>query len=94
MIDQEFTETSEVIKYPGKGGWFYILLPKIYIELSEEFFGKKFSPIIAKVGNTTWQTSIFPSKRGGSFIAIKADIRKAENINEGDKITIKFRFKH
>lgn len=93
MTDQEFTEISIVKLMSGKGGWHYVLLPYIYIELSYERSGKKVSPITARIGNTEWLTSIFPTKDKKGFIAIKADVRNAENIKEDDKIKISFRFR-
>jgi hypothetical protein len=41
------------------------------------------------VGNTRWQTSLFPSKEaGGWLLPVKAAVRKAERIAEGDEVTL------
>ncbi|PZN96131.1 MAG: DUF1905 domain-containing protein [Alphaproteobacteria bacterium] len=41
------------------------------------------------VGATRWQTSVFPSKDvAGYLLPIKASVRKAERLVEGDMVTI------
>lgn len=90
----DFKEQAILQLYPGKGGWHFVVLPSIYIELAQDKFGKKITPIVAKVGKTEWSTSIFPTKENKAFVAIKASVRKAENINEGDTVEISFRFKN
>lgn len=46
--------------------------------------------VAVRIGGTQWNTSVFPSKTsGGYLLPIKAAVRKAENLTEGDKITVK-----
>lgn len=46
-------------------------------------------PVSVTVGNTTWQTSIFPDKRSESYhLPLKAMVRKAEAI--GDESTVSY----
>jgi hypothetical protein len=41
------------------------------------------------VGKTHWQTSVFPSKEvAGYLLPIKASVRKAEKLVEGDQVTL------
>ncbi|WP_426165623.1 DUF1905 domain-containing protein [Sandarakinorhabdus sp. DWP1-3-1] len=41
------------------------------------------------VGTTGWQTSVFPSKDvSGYLLPVKASVRKAEKLIEGDMVTI------
>lgn len=45
--------------------------------------------VSATIGDTTWQTSIFPSKEnGGYLLPIKASVRKAESLVAGDLISV------
>ena len=45
--------------------------------------------VTARIGETEWQTSIFPQKgRESWFMAIKAAVRRAEEIEEGDQVQI------
>lgn len=43
----------------------------------------------ATIGDTSWETSIFPDKdSGGWMLPVKADVRKAEGMVAGDKVTV------
>ena len=45
--------------------------------------------VTATIGATTFKTSVFPSKeQGGWLLPIKARVRKAEGLGEGDKVTV------
>ncbi|MEO6386711.1 MAG: DUF1905 domain-containing protein [Croceibacterium sp.] len=44
--------------------------------------------VTARVGDTRWQTSLFPQKSGGWFLPIKKPVRLAENLDYGDEITV------
>jgi len=44
-------------------------------------------PVHVHIGNTEWTTSLFP-KDGLYLVPIKASVRKAENIEEGDNVTV------
>jgi len=41
-----------------------------------------------RIGDTEWNTSLFPANKDKTYLfAIKADVRKAEDIDAGDRIT-------
>jgi hypothetical protein len=43
----------------------------------------------ATLGDTLWQTSLFPHKETGGFILpIKATVRKSEGVGDGDVVTV------
>jgi Domain of unknown function (DUF1905) len=43
----------------------------------------------ATIGGTTWKTSVFPSKEaGGYLLPVKAAVRKAERLVEGDVVAV------
>ncbi len=45
--------------------------------------------VTATIGDTIWQTSIFPAKDvGGYMLPVKANVRKAEAIVAGDNVTV------
>lgn len=44
-------------------------------------------PVRARVGATEWKTSLFP-KDGSYIVPIKASVRKAERLGEGDDVTV------
>jgi hypothetical protein len=45
-------------------------------------------PVHARIGKTGWQTSLFP-KDGRYIVPIKASVRKAENLEVDDKVTVR-----
>ncbi len=45
--------------------------------------------VVAKIGGTSWTTSIFPAKDvGGWLLPVKAAVRKAEGIVVGDQVDV------
>ena len=43
----------------------------------------------ARIGDTRWKTSVFPHKEsGGWLLPVKAMVRKAEGLAEGDQVTV------
>jgi hypothetical protein len=45
--------------------------------------------VTVSIGKTRWQTSLFPSKEaGGWLLPVKAAVRKAERIAEGDEVQV------
>ena len=51
-------------------------------------YGWGMIPAIVRIGKTEWKTSLFP-KDGGYIVPIKASVQKAENLEEGDKVTVR-----
>jgi hypothetical protein len=45
-------------------------------------------PVHVRIGKTEWETSLFP-KDGRYIVPIKASVRKAENLEKGDKVTVR-----
>ena len=44
--------------------------------------------VAATIGETTFNTSVFPSKETGWLLPIKAAVRKAEGLSEGDAVAL------
>ena len=45
-----------------------------------------------RIGKTEWDTSLFPDKKSGTYLfTIKADVRKAETLADGDPISAHIR---
>ncbi len=44
--------------------------------------------VTATIGRSRWQTSVFPQKGEGWMLPVKAAVRRAEGIGEGDEIEV------
>ncbi len=44
--------------------------------------------VTACVGRSEWSTSVFPSKGEGYLLPVKLAIRKAEDLAEGDEVSV------
>lgn len=51
-------------------------------------YGWGMIPVVARIGKTEWTTSLFP-KDGLYIVPIRANVRKAEKIQEGDVVTVR-----
>ena len=85
-----FTNTLKTWK--DGAGWHYVRLPKdCYKDLKEIGSSGKRGLGAVKVkcfiGNTEWETSVFPDSEDKSHILfIKKAVRTAENITAGDRV--------
>ena len=99
MIDLEFSFSAELWIWQTEttAAWHFVTLPA---ELSEDIKaftrhltrGFRSVKIEARIGETTWKTSLFPSKeQGGYLLPIKKSVRAAEKISEGSVTEIHLR---
>jgi hypothetical protein len=50
-------------------------------------YGWGMIPVTARIGSTTWKTSLFP-KDGRYLVPLKDAVRKAEGLAEGDEVGV------
>jgi hypothetical protein len=87
--------SGEVWFWKGPAPWHFVTVPD---EESEEIaavsafvtYGWGVIPVEAQIGTTSWQTSLFP-KDGQYLVPVKTQIRKAEEIELGDLVTVRLR---
>ena len=98
MIDLSFSFKGKCWLWQGKSAWHFISLPQDKSEeimfFNESMHHKKrgWGAVRVKVtiGDTSWETSIFPHKAEKAYILpIKADVRKKENLQAGNEIFVK-----
>jgi hypothetical protein len=88
-MKKTFIISGKVLKFPEKGGWFYIDMPKKYTkELNKRRISWGMYPIKAQIGSTSWKTKLMMKKGGNFFVALKKTIRKKEKITLGKEIKI------
>ncbi|PIR98276.1 MAG: DUF1905 domain-containing protein [Candidatus Colwellbacteria bacterium CG10_big_fil_rev_8_21_14_0_10_42_22] len=76
--------------FPVGSPWAYILIPDESIP-DVKVGGWGSIPVIANIGNTTWQTSLFPMKGNKYFIPIKKKVRESELLQVGKEVVVEYR---
>ncbi len=76
----------------GPAPWFFVTVPAkqsrdLKAILGFVTYGWGMIPANVRIGKTEWQTSMFP-KDGRYIVPIKASVRKAENLEQGNKVTV------
>jgi len=85
------TFIAKIERFETQGGWHFVPVPmelSIPLEYLAIHFG--FIAITAKVGNSSWQTSLLPKGDGTHFIALPAKMRSKEKLSLGTEIEISF----
>jgi hypothetical protein len=89
----EFEFNGKIWFWRGPAPFFFVTMPE---EQSHDLkaisgsvtYGWGVIPVQVQIGNTEWKTSLFP-KDGLYLVPIKASVRKAEHLEEGDDVTIR-----
>ncbi len=76
----------------GPAPWYFVTVPAKQSRDLQAIsrlvtYGWGVIPVYVRVGKTKWKTSLFP-KDGRYLVPIKASVRKAENLEEGDDVTV------
>ena len=79
--------------WKGPAPWFFVTVPA---KLSRDInaisrivtYGWGMIPVHVRIGKTEWETALWP-KDGRYIVPIKANVRKAEKLEEGDKVTVR-----
>ncbi|WP_310619493.1 DUF1905 domain-containing protein [Flexibacterium corallicola] len=96
MLDESFSFKASIwLTRNSQAAWHFISVPQDYADQIKFMTGSLSNgwgsvPVMVTIGKSCWQTSIFPDKRSGSYILpVKASIRKAEKLGEGDEAVVK-----
>ena len=84
--------SGEVWYWRGPAPFFFVTVPE---DDSRELkavsgavtYGWGMIPVRARIGETTWKTSLFP-KDGRYLVPLKDAVRRAEAIGEGDVVAL------
>jgi len=90
---ERFTFTGEVWRHDGSDAWHFLTLPDAVadeIRASNEGAHRPFGslPVRVTMGANEWSTSLFTDRRRGTYLLpVKASVRVAQGIEEGDEVT-------
>ena len=76
----------------GPAPWYFVSVPANESQDLKAMagfvtYGWGMIPANVRIGKTEWKTSLFP-KDGGYIVPIKASVRKEENLEVGDIVSI------
>ncbi len=88
----KFEFSGKIIFWRGPAPWFFVKVPakhsrEIKAISNVVTYGWGVIPVHVRIGETEFTTSLFP-KDGRYLVPIKASVRKAEELDKGDKVTI------
>jgi hypothetical protein len=90
----EWVFDGEVIEWRGPAPYFFVAMPESdSAELKEQarsliYWGQV--PVQVVIGDTEFSTALFP-KDGRYMVPLRAAIRKAESLDEGDVVAVTLR---
>ena len=90
------TFTSVLWRWEARDAWRFVTVPA---DLNDEIRLTAGPPrgfgsvrVEVTVGATTWRTSVFPDASRGAFVLpIKKAVRRAEDLDDGDDVTVTLR---
>jgi hypothetical protein len=90
-MDLEFS--GEVWFWRGPSPFHFVTVPEdesaeIQAASALVTYGWGMIPVEVRIGSTRWTTSLFP-KGGGYVVPLKDLVRKAEQIDVGDTVTVR-----
>lgn len=84
-----------LVRWSGdKASWYFVVLTgdtvgEIHYAALGRTRGFGSVKVRATIGATSWETSLFPDRRSGGFVLpVKAAVRSAESMNEGDLVAV------
>ncbi len=89
----DFEFTGEIWYWRGPAPFHFVTVPEARsrdIKAISNFvtYGWGVIPVHVQIGSTEWTTSLFP-KEGLYLVPIKDKVRKAEQLELGDKVTVR-----
>jgi Domain of unknown function (DUF1905) len=86
------TFTAVLWVHDGPGGWHFLTLPpEVADEVRELGARAGFGSVrvAVTVGGSSWETSVFPDARSGSYLLpVKKPVRAAEALRAGDRVRV------
>jgi len=85
--------TGKIWFWKGPAPWYFVTVPAepsrgLKAISGTVTYGWGVIPVRVQIGQTVWQTSLFP-KEDRYLVPIKASVRNAEQLAEGDEVTIR-----
>jgi hypothetical protein len=94
-----FTFTAPLWEWEARAAWYFVSVPEEESadirEVPRPPSGFGAVKVRATVGESTWETSIFPGAAEGVYVLpMKKSVRSAEGIEEGEPVTVELELLH
>lgn len=88
----KFEFDGKIWYWRGPAPWYFVTVPTMQSDELEAIlgfvtYGWGMIPATVRIGNTEWKTALWP-KDGAYIVPIKASVRNAETLEEGDQVTV------
>lgn len=85
--------TGEIVYWRGPAPWYFVAVPgrecaELAAVSASISYGWGVIPATVRIGDTVFDTALFP-KDGGYLVPVKAAVRRAEAIDEGDHVPVR-----
>ncbi len=85
--------SGKIWVWRGPAPWYFVTVPAKYsLDMKAIMgivtYGWGMIPARVVIGKTEWNTSLWP-KDGRYIVPIKASVREAEKLHQGDKVTVR-----
>jgi len=90
-VELEFS--GELWFWRGPAPWHFVTVPaegcrELESAASLVSYGWGMIPVTARIGGTSWTTSLFP-KDGGYVVPVRTSVRTAEGLDVGATVTVR-----
>jgi hypothetical protein len=105
QLTERITHTGKLWRWTGasgSGSWHFLTIEgeagealgatALMRRLEKSIGGFGSLRVEARIGGSAFKTSVFPSRELGWLLPVKASVRKAEGIGEGDAVTVELAF--
>jgi hypothetical protein len=82
---------AELWEHDGEGGWHFVSVPPdLGDEIRSTSVRRGFGSVRvrATIGDSTWTTSVFPSRQGSYVLPVKRAVRDGEGVEAGDVVDV------
>lgn len=85
--------TGEIWQWRGPAPFYFVTVPEegsahLHDIASDVTYGWGMIPVEARIGSTSWTTSLFP-KDGLYVVPLKDAVRRAETLDDGAVVTVR-----
>ena len=89
-----FVFVAELWEHEGAGAWHFVSLPETDADAIDAAAGPTAPgfgsvPVSVRIGQTRWQTSIFPDRKRATYVLpVKKAVRAAEGLEAGAAVEV------